>query len=207
LGGRVGWFIPFGNAWGTCAAYDAVYGDCLSADAVDWDEVAGSGPMFELDAGVRLARNYNLFLLWEHARLGSGDAFGEAQQGGDTNTDFYAVGLRVSSDADKLGLLTEIALGYRRFHAVFEDGSELQLTDAPFELRIGIGADIRLSPLASLTPLVTVGFGSYDDVTAVGGTGSSARRIVETAPPDLRATHGWVTFQLGGHFDLLGSRK
>jgi hypothetical protein len=206
LGGRLGWFVPFGNAWGTCTAIDS-FGDCVIADTVNWDDYASSGAAFELNAGARIARNYNVFLLWEHARLGAGEEFPDDQQGGDTNTDFYAIGLRVSSDPDKVGLLTELALGYRRFHAVFEDGSELQLTDAPFEVRIGLGADIRLSPLFSLSPLATVGFGSFGDVEAAGAAGTIAQQVAAARPADVRTTHGWFTLQLGGHFDLLGSKR
>jgi hypothetical protein len=204
LGGRLGWFVPFGNAWGVCTGIDA-FGDCVTADAVSWGDYASSGPLFELDAGARLGRNYNVFLLWEHAQLGTGDADLASTQDS-AETDYYAIGLRVSSDPDELGLLTELTLGYRRFRAVFEDGSELQLTDAPLEIRIGLGADIRLSRLVSLTPLATVGFGSFGEVEAVGPAGSTAELALDP-DPDIRATHGWFTLQLGGHFDLLGSKK
>lgn len=189
-----------------CTARD-VYGDCAVADVVGWDNYASSGPVFELDAGARVSRNYNVFVLWEHARLGTGNGdFSERQSSGTTNTDYYAIGLRVSSDADALGLLTELTLGYRRFRAAFDDGSELQLTDAPLEVRIGLGADIRLSPNFTLTPLATVGFGSFGEVEAVGSdTSIAAQSLSEEA--DLRATHGWATIQMGAHFDLLGSTK
>jgi hypothetical protein len=170
--------------------------------------------MVELDIGARLGRNYNLFLLWERAELGAGDASPDpvlapevgadvtaGQVGGDT--DFWAVALRVSSDPDKVGFLTEIALGFRRFRARWEDGTELQLTNAPFEARLGLGADIRLSRGFALSPLLTLGVGSFSDADWVGPGGT---RRAATDSLDTRAGHGWVTLQLGAHFDIAGSQ-
>jgi hypothetical protein len=199
LGARGGWFIPFGNLWaqGTQRADGFV-----DLEGVKWSEYASSGPLFELDIGARLGRNYNLFLLWEHAVLGSGSAAPDAnggQDGGDS--DFYALGLRVSSDPNRVGFLTEIALGARRFRATWADGTELQLTEAPFEARLGLGADIRLNPAFSLSPLVTIGVGAFGSAEVVSPDGT---RTDATGPNDERAGHGWVTFQLGGHFDVAG---
>ncbi len=194
LGARGGWFIPFGNVWGTCA--DA---NCYSVDGKKWTELASSGPLFELDGGMRLGRYYNVFLLWEHATLGNGSA-APAQQDS-ANTDYYALGLRFSSDPDCVGFLTEIALGFRRFHAIYQDGSEDQLTNAPFEFRIGLGADIRISRAFTLTPLVTVGAGAFGDAQHVDANGKSSSL---TGPNDQQTGHGWVTLQLGAHFDIAG---
>ena len=199
LGARGGWFIPFGNLWAQGTRRTDGFVDF---DGVSWSEYASSGPMFELDIGARLGRNYNLFLLWEHAELGNGSAAPDAnggQDGGDT--DYYAVGLRVSSDPNRVGFLTEIALGARRFRAVWADGTELQLTEAPFEARLSLGADIRLNPAFSLSPLVTIGVGAFGSAEVVAPNGA---RTDATGPDDERAGHGWLTLQLGGHFDIAG---
>ena len=174
----------------------------INYTGVSWSEYASSGPMFELDVGARLGRNYNLFLTWERAALGPGDLAPDANGGQQTgDTDFYAIGLRVSSDPDKVGFLTEIAIGARRFRAAWGDGTELQLTEAPFEARLGIGADIRLGPLFSLSPLVTVGIGGFGSAETVLPDGS---RVDATGQFDERTGHGWLTLQLGGHFDIAG---
>ena len=63
------------------------------------------------------------------------------------DTDYWAISLRATSDADSIGVLTELALGYRQARAKWEDGSELQMTGGVLEGRIGVGADVRLSPV------------------------------------------------------------
>jgi hypothetical protein len=160
--------------------------------------------MFEVDAGLRFSRHYNVFAAWERAQLSSGDdddtRYG-GQSGGDT--DFWGVGIRASSDADKLGFVTEVMLGYRRARATWEDGTELQMTDAPFEARLGLGADIRLSPLFSLSPMLTVGVGSFGEIKLVDKDGNTSK---VTTPLDEYDGHGWLTLQIGGHFDLVRSK-
>jgi hypothetical protein len=201
-GARLAWFIPFGNLWATCTVV-TTDGFCVQLEGTAWSDYASSGPAFEVDAGARLGRNYNLFLLWERAALGAGGAdavSGAAQQGGDT--DFWALGLRVSSNPDKVGFLTEVAIGYRRFRAVWDDGTELRLTNAPFEARIGLGADIRMSRLFSLSPLLTLGVGSFADAEWLNPDGTTQ---AATGPLDARAGHGWITLGIGGHMDIAGS--
>jgi hypothetical protein len=197
LGARVGWFIPFGDLW---ASQDPV--NTNSYEPVSWSEYASSGPMFELDIGARLGRHYNVFFAWERAALGTGSELPDAYGGQKTGeTDFYAIGLRVSSDADKVGFLTEINLGYRRFRARWNDGTELHMTEAPLEFRLGLGADIRLGPIFSLSPLVTLGVGSFGAAEWQLPNGDTQDA---TKSGDQAAGHGWVTFQIGGHFDIAG---
>jgi hypothetical protein len=201
VGGRLAWFVPFGNLWATCTT--VINGICHVAETTAFSDYASSGPAFELDVGARLGRNYNLFLLWERAELGDGSAEADlhgGQRGGDT--DFWALALRVSSNPDKVGFLTEIALGYRRFRAVWADGTELRLTNAPFEARIGLGADIRLSRAFSLSPLLTLGVGSFNEAEWANADGTTTPA---TDDFDIRAGHGWLTIGMGGHFDIGGS--
>lgn len=200
LGGRIGWFVPFGNVY----ARGMQDGNFIVFEGVPWSDYASSGPMFELDLGARLGRNYNLFALWERAELGAGDALNDVsggQTGGDT--DFFGVGLRASSDADAVGFVTELALGYRRARAVWEDGTELQFTGGILEGRIGLGADIRLSPSFSLSPLATLGVGSFGDIEWQAPDGSKSNAF---GPNDEADGHAWFTLTLGGHFDLAGSK-
>jgi hypothetical protein len=196
-GARIGYFIPFGNLW-----LRENPPNSQSFDEVKWSHYASSGPMFELDVGARLGRAYNLFFLWERASLGTGseqpDAFGGQKTG---ESDYYAIGLRFSSDPDKVGFLTEIDLGWRRFRARWEDGTELQMTEAPLEFRLGLGADIRVSPIFTISPLVTLGLGAFGSAEWVSPSGQKTDAF---ADGDEAAGHGWVTFQIGGHFDIPG---
>lgn len=202
LGVRTGWFVPFGDLWGYCN--NDAYGRCVQVNATRWSQYAGSGPMLELDAGARLGRHYNVFGLWERASLAQGDGFDEAYGGQRTgDTDFWALAVRVSSDPDELGLIVEFALGYRRARAVWHNDFELRLTDAPFEARIGIGADIRLSKIVALSPLATFGFGRFNSAQWVDSHNNSVDVLDEVDA----FGHGWFTLQLGAHFDTVATRR
>lgn len=202
VGARVGYFLPFGNVYARALPPDR-YGYYGFA-GVPWRDYAGPGVLLEADVGVRLARNYNVFALWERGQLSSGEAennvFG-GQSGSDT--DFWGVGVRASTDSDKLGLVTELALGYRRARATWDDGTELQFTDAIFEGRIGVGADIRLNEWFALSPMLTVGVGSFGEIRRVLAGGAA---FSEVGPYDAMDSHAWFTIGVGGHVDLLRSK-
>ncbi|HYJ10549.1 MAG TPA: hypothetical protein VEX18_16115 [Polyangiaceae bacterium] len=206
LGARLGWFVPFGNLWARGVATGPDQGRYYYVlEGTPWSDYASSGPVLEIDAGVRLSRSYSAFLLWERAQLGSGeDERGRdgAQDGGET--DFWAIGLRANSDPDRLGFVTEVAIGYRRARTFFENEVEYQFTDAPFEARLGLGAEYRLSRLTTLSALAAVGVGGFGSAERVDadGRGSSL-----TGPFDEGDGHGWVTLTVGAHFDLLGSKN
>lgn len=202
LGARLGWFVPFGSIY----ARTIPIGDNLVEQrGVAWRDYASSGPMFELDVGARLSRSYNLFGLWERAELGGGRGDGgllgstASSNGGDT--DYWAVGVRASSDPDRVGFLSELSLGYRRARSQWDDGTTLELTQGLFEARLGFGADIRISPKFSLSPMLTFGVGLFGSAELVDSDGASVNLI----DPDYdQDGHGWFTLQLGAHFDLSG---
>jgi hypothetical protein len=204
LGARLGYFVPFGDLWGRCTT--SGYTTCDRIEGTKFSDVAASGPMFEFDLGVRLGRNYVIYLGWERAQLGgadgpSPDASGSLKQRR-AESDFMAVGVRLSSNPDDMGLLLDLAIGARRFRGLYEGNTELQLTDAPFESRLGIGADIRVNRWFSMSPMLTLGLGSFGKAEWL----SDPNKIQSAIPGDSdRLTHGWVTFQLGGHFDVLNA--
>ncbi len=191
---RLGWFLPFGDIYARCQ--DRA---CYYVDSVPWRRYASPGPMLELDAGVRLGRNYVVFALWERSWLGAGDAPLHGQEGGPT--DFWAAAVRFSSNPDGVGFLTEIAFGYRRARLDLGEGGELRLEDAPFEARLGVGADIRVNEMLSLSPLLTLGVGRFDEVTQVAPDGTRTDWLRDYDP----IAHGSLTLQVGGHFDLFGT--
>jgi hypothetical protein len=205
LGARLGWFVPFGNLWarGVPASDNGRYFYVL--DGVPWSDYASSGPMFEIDAGIRLARSYTVFALWERAQTGSGNrenGYDGKQDGGET--DFWAIGLRATSNPDRLGFLTEVALGYRRARTFFENGAEYQFTDAPFEARLGLGAEYRLSRLVTFSAMATVGVGGFGLVERVGPR-DELTPLSSTF--DEGDGHAWATLNIASHFDLMPSRK
>ena len=191
LGARAGWFVPFGDLWGACN------GSGYGCQSTQFRDVASSGPLLELDIGARLGRYYNVYLLWERAQLGKGDGIdGYSQIRAETY--YIAVGFRLSADPDDIGMVVDLALGARRFRAVYEGSNQLQLSQAPLESRLGAGVDIRLSPSFSLSPMLTLGLGTFGKADWVTKT-----QVSDAIPSgNDTLTHGWVTLQLGGHFDI-----
>jgi hypothetical protein len=160
--------------------------------------------MLEGDIGARLGRHYAVFAFWERGQLGPGDAEDELHEGQDgASTDFWGAGLRASSNANSLGLLTEVALGYRQARTSWNDGTELRFTDGVLEGRIGIGADIRIDPMFSISPMLTVGVGAFGEVRRVFSDGSG---VSETGLRDEADSHAWLTLGVGGHVDLFGAK-
>lgn len=198
LGARVGWFIPFGSAWSR-PQQDA--NGNFTQHGVPWRDYVASGPMFELNAGARLSRAYNVFGIWEHSELGSGQ--GDADLGvpksNSGDSDFWGIGIRATSDPDRIGFVTELAIGYRRARAKY-DGGEIQFTEAPFEARLGFGAEFRINRFVSLSPMATLGVGSFGKIQT--GSGQNLQ-----GPNDQDDSHAWATLTFGGNFDLLGSKR
>jgi hypothetical protein len=205
LGARIGWFFPFGNAWAKANPVSTSAGSGFLLQGVPWRDYASSGPTFELDAGLRLSRAYTVFALWERAQLGAGSNDSGRDGAQDhAESDFWAVGLRASSNPDRLGFLTEVAVGYRRARTVFENDVEYQFTDAPFEARLGLGAELRLNRLTSLSSLLTVGVGGFGSIERVPAKGPATSL---TSSLDQGDGHAWATLTIGGHFDLIRSAR
>jgi hypothetical protein len=160
-----------------------------------WSDVAGTGPLVELNLGGRFARRYLVFAAWEHAALGTGgDSRYQTAFGSQTSarTDFAGVGFRWSSSPDDVGLALELGLGYRWFKEKWENGYELSL-EGFGEFRFGIGADIRISRLLAMSPMLMISEGVFND-----------RQVPWQTTGTYAAAHQTVTLTLGAHFDVLG---
>jgi hypothetical protein len=206
VGARLGGWLPFGTVWARCVEVYAT--TCTAAQSIPFSDYSGAGPLVEVDVGARLGRHYNVFVLWEHAALAGPSAapsFLTAYQPGQNpasagaQTDYYAIGTRFSSNPDGVGFLAEVALGFRRMSVDWKDGTNLRLSNAPFEFRLGLGADLRLSRLLALSPMFTVGTGVFGDAEWSYPDGSRASGM---GGLDLHAAHGWLALELGGHLDF-----
>jgi hypothetical protein len=195
---RAGWFLPFGSLYARALAPDA--NGIVLLEPVPWRDYASSGVVLEADVGARIARNYMVFALWERAELGGGRSRAYGPQAG-ADTDFFAVALRATSNPDRVGLVTEIAIGYRQARTRFEDGGKLELTRASFDGRLGVGADIRFNPWFTLTPLATIGVGTFGRIRRVLPSGAA---YDVPGPRDESDSHGWFSLGVGGHVDLFG---
>ena len=199
VGVRLGALFPFGNAYATSSDYYYEYGE-------KWDGLATGGPLVEGDVGVRFARHFILYGFWERAWMGKGsDPSWRAPDGsnfGDqtsATTDYPGLGFRWSSRPNNVGVLVDLGLGYRWFRERWSSGAKMDL-EGFGEFRLGIGADVRVTHLFSLTPLLTISSGSFGD-RQVTIPGQGKHDIVGS----YSGSHGTLTLSVGGNFDLLGS--
>jgi hypothetical protein len=195
-GARLSWFVPFGNLW--VDAFDSRAG--LYYRRRLFEDYASSGPAFEFDAGVRLARRYTVFALMEHAFVGSGslddNAYGGQSRG---RTSLYGAAVRFSTEPSSFGLLLELGLGYREFRASWNDGTELSFTGGWLDARIGVGADVRVNKYFSLSPMLVFGGGTFGKATWSGPGRSGGDALGDR---DALGQYGTFSAQLGGHFDI-----
>jgi hypothetical protein len=194
--------FPLGAAWQDAVTVDGL---CCVYENRGFDDFASSGPMLELDVGARLGRNYGVFALWEFGLLGDGDELGDDFGGQDSaHTHLLGLGLRFSTDPDNVGLLVEIALGWRRFEASWGNGTELTLTDDFLNTRIGLGAEIRLDRYWSLTALATLGGGFFTESSWRLADGSETGAF---SAGDREGQHVPITLQVGAHFDAFRTEE
>lgn len=192
VGARAGVIQPFGKLY---------YDNTSSYTGPSWSDAAGLGGSIELDVGARLGRSYMVYGLWEYAQLGGEDTFrGPGTGSPRASTSLWGIGLRWSWFPDETGLALDLGLGYRTFDLTWSDDTSLHMA-SPFELRLGIGADIRLSRTFTLSPMFQLTNGAFND-----GTYSPAG-APSYSVGGYTATHGTVGLTIGGHFDLLGSQR
>lgn len=202
LGARLGWFFPLGSV---VTDGESVHNTCCAYYNRGFDDFATSGPMTEIDVGVRLGRHYNVLALWEWAILRDGDELGD-EFGGQTSarSHFAGIGLRFSTNPDATGLVVEMAVGWRQFSATWKNGTEFTATDDFLNTRIGVGADFRLNENWSISPMLTLGGGYFTDLRWRLADGSEAGGF---SLLDQDGQHVPLTLQVGGHFDAFGSNK
>jgi hypothetical protein len=197
VGARVGALFPFGNAYDTDPYYNT---------GEEWDWLATGGPVIEGDVGMRFARNFIVYGFLEHAFMGqgsdpswraaSGSNFGDQQS---ATTDYTGLGFRWSSRPSSVGFVLDAGLGYRWFRERWSSGAKMDLAGFG-EFRFGLGADVRVTHLFSLTPLLSISSGSFSERT-VTLPGQGKGDIANT----FSGSHGTLTLSVGGNFDLFGA--
>ena len=183
VGARIGYEAPLGDA----------YVDKDSRLGVSERDLVGAGPTLEADVGGRFGRGFLPFLFAAHTFCAKGAGPGVRS----STANAFGFGLRYAFAPDGYGFLAELAFSYRATATTLDSGTVIHAA-APGELRLGIGGDIRLTELFSLSPLVTIAIGSYSDVTATA-PGDHPKNLVGGV-----GSHGYVGGALGGHFDLFG---
>ena len=170
--------------------------------------LVGGGVSPEIDLGVRLFFHYTPYLFYEHGFMAPGHRFdGEADAS--ASTDYYGVGFRYLSNRGELAsFVADVAVG-RRVLTLKNNGQTYTMSG--FELlRLGIGAEFRMSDFLTLEPLLGFSGGKLTstsgNVMFAPGSGDKL-----TSPPfkdgqgidDARA-YVMISLGVGGHFDLFG---
>ena len=204
VGARVGYEAP------VASAFTSGTGDLYSERSL-----IGPGPSLEVDVGGRFGRRFLPFLyvstllgstgtaaIVPPALLLSGSpvdprAAPVSARVTSASTTVLGVGLRHAFASGDVGFAVELVYGYRLTRVTFADGSKLR-GDAAGEFKLGLGADIRISPTFSVSPMVHFAVGSYSDLTIQGPT--TAEKNAQLGSE----THGYLGLDLGGHFDLFG---
>jgi hypothetical protein len=187
------------------------YGGSFFTNALGNPENTGNlvenGLSFEIDAGARLGYRYIPYLMWEHAFLGAGHRFDGTST--HASSDFVGIGFRLLSfDVDNVAFLSDIAVGFRSV-TVANDSENFKMSSIEIG-RLGLGAEIRLSTLFTLSPIARVSFGQMTDSSggiSYGANQGDQQNGVTFAGGQINdSPREYYVFGLGcgGQFDFFG---
>ena len=165
--------------------------------------LVGNGMAPEFDLGARLSHRYMPYVFFEHGFLLAGHEF-DGQQGASASTDFYGIGFRfLSGDADSVAFLSDIAIG-RRVVTVKNNGQSFAMSGLEI-FRLGLGAEIRVTTLFTIEPVLNISGGSLNDtegtITLKDGSEPPYKngQTIDQARPYVMLALG-----VGVHFDIFG---
>ncbi len=171
----------------------------------------GNGVAPQIDVGARISYRYIPYLFYEHGFMKQGHRF----EGGNasSSTRFYGLGFRyVSGDVDSVAFLSDISVGKRE--VVVSDGSQSYTMSGIEFFRLGLGAEIRVATLFTLTPLASISTGSINDTdgdiafacapNCAGGIQGPTYKKGEPIANVSARSYAVVSLGLGIHFDVFG---
>lgn len=163
--------------------------------------LVGNGLATQLDVGARISYHYIPYVFYEYGFMADGRLF----EGTNANTSsrFYGVGLRsVSGDVDSVAFLSDASFGLRDVF-ISQPDAQLKLTSLAL-LNIGLGAEIRIQTLFSISPMIRLSAGS---MKLPQQTGNSPLQLApDAAPPTYAGNDLYVAISIGVgvHFDVFG---
>ena len=169
---------------------------------------AKSGASLEVDVGARLDKRYIPYVTLELAALAPGNRF----DGADTkaSSSFLGIGFRyIAGDVDTAGFLTDLSFGIRTV-SITSGGQTYKMSSIEL-FRLGLGAEVRLSNLMTLTPMFIVSGGAMTDTQGDVPYGPNGQGDGITHPTYANGTNidqqrGYLVVGIGCglHFDLFG---
>jgi hypothetical protein len=197
LGGRLGLLAYAGSLY------------AVDANTVETTgNIVRPGVAVEVDAGARISRRYIPYLALEIGLVGPGHRFDQTST--TASTSFLGFGFRyLSGDVDRAAFVSDLSIGVRTFRV--SNASGTWSASAWEILRAGLGAEIRLSTLFTLSPMVTVSWSSVSDTTgriayAPNQGDGLTGPVFQGQPIAGAAQTSYLAFVLGcgGHFDVFG---
>jgi hypothetical protein len=203
---------PYYSLWTGARAGLLTFSNAFYTNQLGHAESTGNfvrpGLALEADVGARLAKRYLPYAFWEHGFMGAGHRFDGASAS--AQTDLFGIGFRYTAfDVDNIGLLTDLSFGFRSLSV--HSGSE-SFTMRSLEIfRFGIGAEIRMSTMFVLSPMISIATGAMNDTDGTihfsqKGSGDGLTQPTYNSGKTIDQQNGYimVLLGLGGHFDLLG---
>jgi hypothetical protein len=202
LGGRLGLLAYSGGLYVNDASTGAI-------------ETTGNfvkpGLGLELDAGARLERRYIPYVALELGLVGAGHRFEGSSTPTTASTQFVGIGFRyLAGDVDGVSFASDISFGQRKFSVT--SGSDTWSISGLEIFRLGLGAEIRIDKIFTLSPMLTISGGTLTDTSGnvqfAPGQGDGQKGPPFTGNGSLP---GWATTTYyaifagcGAHFDLFG---
>ena len=167
-----------------------------------------NGLSLEVDVGARLGKRYIPYIALELAGMAAGHRF----EGADAkaSTSFLGVGFRyLGGDVDSVAFASDLSVGIRTVQVT--SGADTYKMSSLEILRLGLGAEIRISTLFTLSPMFTLSGGSMTDTDgtinfsqAGSGDGITSPTYVKGAQINRQRGYTVVGLGCGGHFDFFG---
>jgi len=208
VGGRLGIIGYGGNFYTNEQACPAGSSQSNCQQPETTGNFVGNGLGLEVDIGARLAKRYIPYVALELAGMPAGHRF----EGGNAkaSTSFFGIGFRyLGGDVDNVAFASDLSFGVRTVQVT--QGSEQYQMKAIEILRLGLGAEIRISTLFTLSPMFTLSGGVMNDTAgsitysqAGSGDGLTHPRYQNGAQIGDQRGYTVVSLACGAHFDLFG---
>lgn len=167
-----------------------------------------NGLALELNVGARLGKRYIPYFALEVAGMPAGHRFDGADA--KASTSFLGIGFRyLGGDVDSVAFASDLSFGFRTVQVA--SGGDTYKMSAIEILRIGLGAEIRISTLFTLSPMFTLSGGTMTDTDGTvkygpngTGDGLTTPTYQKGALIDFQRGYTVVTLGCGAHFDFFG---
>jgi hypothetical protein len=166
----------------------------------------------QVDLGARISYRYMPYFFYERGFMGQGHRFEGTNT--HTQTEYYGLGFQYAQgDVDSVAFLTDISIG-KRVIRISNGTQEYDMSGIEF-FRLGLGAEIRVKTLFTLSPLASVSTGEVTD--SDGNIDFGCKQLNVTCKDGLNqptyangksidSSRPYVVISLGMgvHFDIFG---